>query len=416
MQVVLKEGNFELLNSYNHIADLFKGGKVAIVYSDYYTADGVLHRLNDYQIGAVREDFDFGPMVWLNDDLDEAKQLEGRGALLSTSEDRLLWYKTRLNLSLNYRIVHLTEPVYLYTKSEKAQGQESQFAYVDASNRSFQLECETIFTDWLKKFGAYLNPKDIKRAEDESADNYDVEVSVVIPVKNRVKTIADAINSALAQKLDRSFNILVVDNYSTDGTSEVIEDIAIGNILWVRNILPKTKYLGIGGCWNEAINHPHCGKYVVQLDSDDVYSRPDALQLILNKFREEDCMAVVGSYQLTDFDGNPIPPGIIDHREWTDDNGMNNALRINGLGAPRAFRTSFLRNHPFPNTSYGEDYAMMLRISREYKIGRIFEPLYNCRRWEGNSDANLTEEAMNRNNHYKDSLRTIELLSRSGRL
>ncbi len=238
-----------------------------------------------------------------------------------------------------------------------------------------------------------------------------IVASVVIPVYNRVRTIADAIDSALGQKTDFPFNVIVVDNHSTDGTTEIVAKKAAEDPR-VVHLVPEERNLLIGGCWNKAIASPRCGHYAVQLDSDDVYSRNDVLQRIVNAFAEQRCQAVVGSYNLTDFEGNPLPPGLIDHREWTPENGMNNALRINGLGAPRAFCRDLLRQYPFPNVCYGEDYAVMLRISREYKIGRIYDSLYNCRRWEGNSDSNLTVEQQNRNNFYKDRLRTIELQAR----
>lgn len=418
MQISLKPGNIELLNSCKDLRRIFESTGAAIIYSDYYTSDGILHRVNDYQLGSVREDFDFGPMVWICDDLKELRRLPKDRPLLCSTKDRLLWYRTRLKLSKDYRILHLTEPMYVYTPEVSAPGQESQFAYVDASNRDFQLGCEKIFTRWLRQMGALIKPKDIRPFNNTKwlCRKYDdadrIIISVVIPVLNRVRTIGDAIRSVLGQEVNRPYNIIVVDNHSTDGTSEVIDQLAKQNPGKIVHLIPESRYLGIGGCWNEAANCKLCGRIIVQLDSDDVYSRPDTLQLIYDKFIEDGCVAVVGSYQLTDFDGNPIPPGIIDHREWTPANGMNNALRINGLGAPRAFVSHFVQLHPFPNTSYGEDYAMMLLVSRTHRIGRIYEPLYNCRRWEGNSDANLTEERLNRNNHYKDSLRTLELLAR----
>ena len=239
----------------------------------------------------------------------------------------------------------------------------------------------------------------------------EVRASVVIPVFNRVKTIRDAVTSALSQHTSFPFNVIVVNNHSTDGTTEVLNDIAKADSRLV-NIVPEEEMLKIGGCWNKAVSSPHCGDYIVQLDSDDIYSGTDTLQRMVDAFTEQDCMAVVGSYRLTDFNFQELPPGVIDHREWTPDNGMNNALRINGLGAPRGFRRDLLRQHPLPNTSYGEDYAAMLRICREYRIGRIYDSLYDCRRWSGNSDAALSREKINRNNYYKDRIRTIEILAR----
>jgi glycosyltransferase involved in cell wall biosynthesis len=282
----------------------------------------------------------------------------------------------------------------------------NMFAYVDPRNRQVQLEMEKVFTNHLKEIDAYVDPRIKKSVNFEDKFNY--EASVIIPVKNRVNTIGDAINSVLNQASKFSFNIIVVDNYSSDGTTEKIKNIAIGDNRVIHLIPPKTE-LGIGGCWNEAIFHPDCGKFAVQLDSDDLYSDKNTLQKIIDKFYQENCAMVIGSYKLTDFNLNEIPPGIIDHREWTDENGHNNALRINGLGAPRAFYTPVIREIKFPNVSYGEDYAVGLAISRQYKVGRIYEPIYLCRRWEGNTDTSLSIEKQNANNFYKDSLRTKEI-------
>ncbi len=271
-----------------------------------------------------------------------------------------------------------------------------------------QLEYEKVFTEHLKALGAQLDYQTMKAAEPLAGE---VSASVVIPVFNRVKTIQDAIRSALSQQTAFPFNVIVVDNHSTDGTTEAIAELAAQDPR-VVHIIPEEDSLRIGGCWNKAVSSEACGPFVVQLDSDDIYSRPDTLQLMVSAFAEQDCMAVVGSYRLTDFNLQELPPGVIDHREWTVENGMNNALRINGLGAPRGFRRDLLLRHPLPNTSYGEDYAAMLRICREYRIGRIYESLYDCRRWSGNSDAALSREKVNRNNLYKDRIRSIELAAR----
>lgn len=299
---------------------------------------------------------------------------------------------------------------------------EAQFAYVDPRNREVQIEYEQVVTQHLRDLDAIIAPPHSSTEERETDPETDTlpmgegrgEASVIIPVFNRVKTICDAIQSALNQKTDFPYNVIVVDNHSTDGTTEAIDQLIQSLPLReaLVHIIPSETNLKIGGCWNKAVASEHCGRYVIQLDSDDVYSGPDTLQKIVDLFRAEKCMAVVGSYSLTDFDLNPIPPGLIDHKEWTPENGMNNALRINGLGAPRAFSRDLLLRHPLPNTSYGEDYAAMLRISREYRIGRIYESLYNCRRWSGNSDAALSREKINRNNLYKDRIRTIELQAR----
>jgi glycosyltransferase involved in cell wall biosynthesis len=237
-----------------------------------------------------------------------------------------------------------------------------------------------------------------------------MEASVIIPVRNRVRTIEDAVRSALDQETNFKYNVIVVDNHSTDGTTDILNHFHHNERL--VHIIPERDDLGIGGCWDLAINHPKCGRFAVQLDSDDLYSGPDTLQKIVDKFYEEQCGMVIGSYRMTDFQLNTLPPGVIDHKEWTDENGHNNALRVNGLGAPRAFYTPLLRSIGMPNVSYGEDYAVGLAISRNYHIGRIYEPVYLCRRWEGNSDSSLSIEKLNANNTYKDSIRTREFIIR----
>ena len=378
----------------------------------------------DYQFGSLRDDFDFGPLVLLQ----ASAVLEADGFVMGDwvdEEDALsyksnlkyaAWYQARLILSLRALPFHLNEYGYGFRPSQKAESAEhQQFAYVDPRNREVQVEYEQVVTQHLRDLDALVDAKTLKSAQALDApsadDPHQAIASVVIPVFNRVKTIRDAILSALSQETDFPYNVLVVDNYSTDGTSEIIAELQRQERR-VVHIVPESHTLNIGGCWNRAVTDVHCGRYVVQLDSDDMYSSPQTLQQIVDAFRTQDCMAVVGSYSLTDFDLNPLPPGLIDHKEWTPENGMNNALRINGLGAPRAFRRDLLLAHPLPNTSYGEDYAAMLRISREYRIGRIYTSLYNCRRWTGNSDAALSPDKINQNNLYKDRIRTIELQAR----
>jgi glycosyltransferase involved in cell wall biosynthesis len=283
------------------------------------------------------------------------------------------------------------------------------FDYVDPRNQTVQKEMEQAAAQHLKNLGAYLAPyfKPIPPA----TTNFPVAASVIIPVRNRVKTVADAVQSALKQKADFSFNVIVVDNHSTDGTTGLLVKLAQQDRR-VEHIIPTRHDLGIGGCWNEALLSEHCGKFAVQLDSDDIYSDEQTLQKVVTEFTRGDFAMVIGSYQLVNFDLQEIPPGVIDHREWTPENGRNNALRINGLGAPRAFRTELARQVLLPNVSYGEDYAIALRLSREYQIGRIYEPIYLCRRWEGNTDAALPIEKLNRHDLYKDRLRTIEIMAR----
>ena len=311
-----------------------------------------------------------------------------------------------LALSRSSQLIRI--PEFLYTAHQKTDSNNANkiFDYVDPKNRQVQIEMEKVVTHHLKKINAFIDSADKKSTVFEN--KFKVEASIITPVKNRVNTIADAIKSALNQKTNFYFNVIVVDNHSDDGTSEKIKNISTDDKR-VIHLIPQRKDLGIGGCWNEAILHPECGKFSVQLDSDDLYSDEYTLQKIVDKFYEEKCAMVIGSYKLTDFNLNEIPPGLIDHREWTDENGHNNALRINGLGAPRSFYTPIIREIKFPNVSYGEDYAVGLAVSRQYKIGRIYEPVYLCRRWEGNTDASLTIAKQNANNFYKDSLRTEEI-------
>lgn len=387
-----------------------------MVYCDYWlrTSDGRRkdNPVNDCQPGSVREDFDFGAIVAVNEALmrkweqETAEDNAGDGTVLKYGR----WYSLRLFLSRHGALVHLPQTLYGVDEVDARASGQKQFDYVDPRNREAQIEMEAIFTDHLRKIGAWLPQRTRTVGEDDAS--YAVEASVVIPVLNRAATIQDALRSALSQQTDFLFNVIVIDNYSTDGTSERIDELASSDSR-VIHLIPEESGLGIGGCWNAGISHPACGRYAVQLDSDDMYSGPDTLQRIVEVFRRERCAVVIGSYMMTDFDLRPIPPGIIDHREWTDSNGHNNALRINGLGAPRAFHAATLRSAGgFENVSYGEDYGVVLRLTREYRLCRIYAPIYSCRRWGGNSDAALDISRINAHNAYKDSLRTRELLAR----
>lgn len=374
-------------------------------------ADGsvVNHPVIDYQPGSIRDDFDFGPLVLLNK-ADVLAATEGFTERENTSLDGG-WYALRLSLSLGRMFAMVPEYLYTATRMDYRKSGQKQHDYVDPRNRNYQEEMEREATFHLRQIGALANTDKIE--VDYDSAEFPVEASVIIPVRNRVRTIADAVKSALSQQTSFSFNVIVVDNDSTDGTEEILESLDDSRLVVIRP-LPE-EFLGIGGCWNRAILDGRCGRFAVQLDSDDVYSGPDTLQRIVDHFREGNYAMVIGSYIMTDFDGKAIPPGLIDHSEWTDENGANNALRINGLGAPRAFFTPVVRNILFPNVSYGEDYAMALRITREYNLGRIYEPLYMCRRWEGNSDAALSQEKINEHNYYKDFLRSVEIMARVDR-
>lgn len=376
----------------------------AVVYADFYDVkvDGSLslHQLIDCQEGALRDDFDFGKLLLI----DSRALVNASGAIVRDYR-YAAFYALRLALSRQGPVTHLSEPVY---KVESASGAVSQFDYVDPRNREVQIEMEHACSDHLKAVGAYLNP--VNDDVDFTGD-YPVEASVVIPVKNRRSTIMDAVESALSQETSFTYNVIVVDNHSTDGTTEALQALAKRDSR-LCHIVPEITGLGIGGCWNLAVNSPSCGRFAVQLDSDDIYSSASTLQRIVDKFHAERCALVVGAYTLTDFERNVLAPGLISHDEWSDENGRNNALRINGFGAPRAFFTGLARKILFPDTSYGEDYGMCLAMSRCHKVGRIYDSLYLCRRWSGNSDAALSLEAVNRNNMYKDRLRTWELMER----
>ena len=379
-----------------------------ILYSDYYDVrEGVLspHPVIDYQLGSLRDDFNFGSMLFL----DSRALKEAAAELRKETYTFAGLYATRLAISRKHPIIRIGEFLYNRREADVRRSGEKLFDYVDPRNRQVQIEMEQAATYHLKKIGAYLKPEFKKVAF--TTGGFDVEASVVIPVRNRARTVANAVESALRQTPPFQFNVIVVDNHSSDGTTDLLRTFAERDQRLVH-IIPDREDLGIGGCWNVAAHHPQCGRFAVQLDSDDLYKDPTTLERVVDTFYRERCAMVVGSYQMTNFDLEPIPPGIIDHKEWTPDNGRNNALRINGLGAPRAFYTPLLRKIKIPNVSYGEDYALGLAISRDYQIGRIYEPIYLCRRWEGNSDADLDVGKLNSFNFYKDRLRTFEVLAR----
>ena len=378
-----------------------------MVYADHYKmVEGKMekHPVIDYQSGSLRDDFDFGSL-WcikaqaLADYIAQPDREEYQFAAL---------YDFRLYLSRVGEIFHLNEFLYSEAELDTRKSGEKQFDYVNPRNREVQIEMEKACTQHLGKVGALIDTT-FYRQPDFGEQDFEYEASVIIPVFNREKTVADAVKSALGQKASFKFNIIVVNNHSTDRTGEILDELKVDNLI---QIVPERTDLGIGGCWNEAINSSFCGKFAVQLDSDDLYSSPKTLQKIVDAFYKQKAAMIIGSYRMCDFDLNTLPPGLIDHKEWTDENGCNNALRINGLGAPRAFFTPLVRQIQFPNTSYGEDYALGLAFSRRYRIGRIYDELYLCRRWGGNSDAALSVEKVNANNLYKDRLRTMELKAR----
>ena len=392
-----------------------------MVYADHFakTNDRVSEApVIDYQMGALRDDFDFGAVMLWN-----TKKLKALVAQMDTDYEFAGLYDLRLRAMeeksyiVNRQIVNLLHiPEYLYyeVETDTRKSGEKLFDYVDPRNRAVQIEMEQCVTAYLKHIGAYLQPG-VYQPLPQADDSYPVTASVIIPCKNRARTIADAIHSALKQKVRApySFNVIVVDDNSTDGTTQIIEEIQDDKLILIHQ---DPTWHAIGGNWNVAIHDPRCGKYAIQLDSDDTYFDETTVQRFIDAFEMVNgkCQngMVIGTYQLTNMAGEILPPGVIDHREWTDDNGRNNALRINGLGAPRGFYVPLLRTINYPTTKYGEDYAVGLRISRDYPIGRIYDVVYNCRRWEDNSDANCDIVAMNRNNWYKDRLRSFELVAR----
>lgn len=385
-----------------------------MLYADHYNVSADGRRTEapviDYQQGSLRDDFDFGSVLLLRTDA-----LKEAASRMKQDYKAAGLYDLRLKLSQRYRIEHANEWLYSEVELDTRKTGEKLFDYVDPRNRASQIEMEQACTEHLREVGAYIAPWD--DAVDVSQGQFPVEASIMIPVRNRIKTIHDAIRSALSQVTDFSYNVFVVENgpecHSTDGTTEAIDE--YGHDERLIHIIPTRNDIGVGGSWNMAAHHPQCGRFVVQLDSDDVYSGPDTLQKMVDAFRAQQCAMVIGSYMLTDIHMNILPPGKIEHREWTPDNGRNNALRINGLGAPRAFYTPVLRGINLPNVNYGEDYALGLAISRSYRIGRVYDVVYNCRRWDDNSDGDLSIEKENRNNLYKDRIRTWELMARVAR-
>ena len=401
-------------NALERMLSVAEQTQAGMVYSDYYEIskdERDEHPVNEYQLGSIRDGFDFGPLL-LFSTAAVKNALKKYGRIENVEYAGL--YDLRLKVAIDHRLFHIQEFLSTKVSSDPSQNGEKQFDYVDPHNRQVQKEMEEVATKYLKYIGAYLEPKFKKVPKDNSP--FPVEASVIIPVHNRLNMVADAVKSVLEQKTDFPFNCIVVDNYSTDGTTYLLRELAKGH-QQVKLLIPQRTDLGIGGCWNEAIFSEYCGRYAVQLDSDDIYNGPHILQKMVDEFHRHNYAMVIGSYKLVNMKLEELPSGIIDHREWTPANGRNNALRINGLGAPRAFNTALLREAGgFPNVSYGEDYAIALRLSRQYQIGRIYEPLYLCRRWEGNSDSALPIEKVNQHDEYKDNVRTMEILARCHRI
>ncbi|MCE5320551.1 MAG: glycosyltransferase family 2 protein [Bacteroidales bacterium] len=378
----------------------------AMLYADHYQIIDEKRNISPvitYQQGSLRDDFNFGSVL-----LYKSAAIKEAAARMTVNYKFAGQYDLRLKASQKASLEHVNEYMYTEVENDTRKSGEKIFDYVDPKNRAVQIEMEEACTDHLKAIGGYLKPE--FRHIEFNENNFEFEASVIIPVFNRIKTVEDAIASVLKQKTKFKFNLIIIDNHSTDGTYEAIEKFAGDDRL--VHLVPERRDLGIGGCWNAGVHHPKCGKFAVQLDSDDIYSDENTLQKVVDSFYEQNCAMVVGTYMMTNFNMEMIAPGIIDHKEWTPDNGRNNALRINGLGAPRAFYTPVLRAVKVPNTSYGEDYALGLNISREYQIGRIYDVLYHCRRWDGNSDAALDIVKMNAHNTYKDRIRTWELMAR----
>lgn len=400
----LKMGMFAL----ERMIQVMEMTQAGMVYADHYQqTDGVQKAapVIDYQKGSLRDDFNFGSVLLFKTSAIK-KAIEETG----TEEEYQFagLYDLRLKISQKNELVHINEFLYTKIEDDARKSGEKQFDYVDPKNRQTQIEMEQACTNHLEKINGYLKP--YFKPVDFSRENFEYEASVIIPVRNRIRTVKDAVRSALGQQTTFPYNVIVIDNHSTDGTTEALQEFSSDSRL--IHVIPDRTDLGIGGCWNIGIHHKKCGKFAIQLDSDDVYKDEHTLQIMVNAFYEQNCAMVIGTYMMTDFNMQEIAPGIIDHKEWTPQNGRNNALRINGLGAPRAFYTPILREINVPNTSYGEDYALGLKISTNYQIGRVYDVVYLCRRWEGNSDAALPIEKVNQNNLYKDRLRTWELEQR----
>ncbi len=409
--VTLKFAPFAIERFVKILADTQSG----MVYADHYnvTDKGADKTpVIDYQMGSLRDDFDFGSVMVFC-----AECFKKAAAAMKATYEHAGLYDLRLKLSQRCAITHINEFLYSDVELDTRKSGEKIFDYVDPRNRGRQIEMEAACTEHLKEIGGYLAPTKVVDGKEVpnfkhiefDHDKFEVEATVMIPVRNRIRTIRDAIDSVLRQKTNFKFNLMVVDNFSTDGTREAIAAYDDPRLI---HIIADYYDMGIGGYWNLAAHHEKAGKFVVQLDSDDMYKDENTLQTMVNAFYEQNVAMVVGTYLMTDINCNPIPPGVIDHKEWTPENGRNNALRINGLGAPRAFYTPVLREVMLPNTSYGEDYALGLNISRTYQIGRVYEPVYLCRRWDDNSDANVDVVKMNNNNLYKDRMRTWELMAR----
>lgn len=392
-------------NTISRFLQIIETTDSGLVFSNYLgIKDNIIseYPLIDHQFGSVRDNFELGHLCMYNTAF-------AKNAIKNIKDFKYsALYHIRLYLNYNSRITRIQEFLYIKKTIETSSDIEKQFEYVDPKNSNVQKEYEVCFTEYLKTINAYLEPKFNNFSY---SNDFNTEISVIIPVKNRVNTIEDAVISVMNQQCSVNFNCIVVNNHSEDGTTEVLNNLALQYKNLVH-LIPEVNYLGIGGCWNYAINSEFCGKFISQLDSDDVYLDQFTLEKVIKKFNEKNYAMVIGSYKLSDFKYNIIPPGIIDHKEWSDDNGRNNALRINGLGAPRAFYSPIIKSIQFPDVSYGEDYAAVLAILRNYQIGRIYEPIYVCRRWGGNTDSNLDIKSLNKHNYYKDFIRTCEIKAR----